>query len=79
MPTKTRHLRYSDDVIIAAANEAKDGFPCILLEDSHAREFWSFFLEIGIGCRPLLVQDSEVGLQVQIVIDQCLSIVVGTR
>lgn len=64
------HLADARDVVVAAADEADERFPGVLLENADAGEFGCFLGEVGVGKGPLLVQFREVRAEVEIVFDQ---------
>jgi hypothetical protein len=64
------HLGYTGDIVIAAADETNEGFPCILFEYAYASKFRRFLCEVGIGRRPLIIQLGQVRSEVEIVLDK---------
>lgn len=64
------HLRDPGDVVVAAAYEADEGLPCILLQDAHAGEPGRFPLEVRVRGRPLFVELYQVRGQVEVVLDE---------
>lgn len=71
----THHLGYSDDIIVATADESDQRLPGILSQNSDSGEFGSLLLEVEVGRRPLLVQFSQVRLEVQVMPDEVLGII----
>jgi hypothetical protein len=70
------HLGNARNVVVAGANEADESLPSILLEDAYPCELWSLLPEVGVSSRPLIVELSEVGFQVEVVFDQLGRVVV---
>lgn len=73
------HLADADDIVVAAADEAHERFPGVLLEDAHARELGCFFCEVWVLGGPLLVETCEIWAEVEVVFDELERVVVVGR
>ena len=63
------HLRYANDVVVAAADEADQRFPRILPQDAHPGELGGLLLEVGVRAGPFFVQLCQIRFQVEVVVD----------
>lgn len=64
------HLGDAGNVVVRGTDEADEGFPGVLAQDTDSGEFGSFLGEVGVGCAPLFVQVCQVGGEVEVVLEQ---------
>ena len=69
------HLRYSNDVVIAAANETEQCLPRILPKYSHSSELRRLALEVLVCQGPSRVQGGEIGVEIQVMPDEVWSVI----
>ena len=79
LSSSTYHLGYPYYVVVTATDEANQCLPSILLQYSHACEFWRFLFEIRICGRPLLVQFRQIRSEIEVVVHQGFSVIVFER